>query len=432
MKKILGFFVFLLLALAAGVSFYLMADRTKPEILLVPDVSAVSARKEFTVQAKDEGSGVKSIKITVNQGQKDTVVVQKKLSPAVKGLTEKFTLESAGLREGAFELSVVVQDNSIFNFGDGNTSRIVKTMNLDTKPPVVTVLSTAHYIKAGGVGCVVYSVNKPVARSGVQVGDYFFPGYRLDSGNYACLYALPYEIDPGRFNPKLIAEDTAGNEKATLFRNTILPRKFRSDRINISEDFLTNKMPQFYDLYPGVTDPVELYVKVNGELRRKNLATLRQLGSQSAPRMLWDGAFLRLPNAKPMAGFGDHRAYFYKDRKIDEQTHLGVDLASLEHAQVPAANSGRVVFTGFFGIYGETVVIDHGLGVQTLYSHLSQIAVKEGEMVKKGDLIGFTGATGLAGGDHLHFGVVLSGVEVMPIEWWDLHWIRDNITGKFQ
>jgi len=133
-----------------------------------------------------------------------------------------------------------------------------------------------------------------------------------------------------------------------------------------------------------------------------------------------------------MAGFGDHRDYYYKDRKIDEQTHLGVDLASLEHAQVPAANTGRVVFTGFFGIYGQTVIIDHGLGVQTLYSHLSQIAVREGDLVKKGELIGFTGATGLAGGDHLHFGVVLSGIEVMPIEWWDLHWILDNITGKFQ
>jgi len=297
---------------------------------------------------------------------------------------------------------------------------------------VVAVLSTAHYIKPGGADAVVYAVNKPVAKSGVQVGDDFFPGFRLDSGNYVCIYAMPYGIDPARFSPKLTAEDTAGNEKSTLFRNTILPRKFRSDRINISEEFLNSKMPQFYDIYPDIKDPVELYIKVNGELRTKNLATLRQLGAQSAPRMLWEGAFLRLPNAKPMAGFGDHREYFYKDRKIDEQTHLGVDLASLEHAQVPAANTGRVVFTGFFGIYGQTVIIDHGLGVQTLYSHLSQIAVKEGDPVKKGDLIGFTGATGLAGGDHLHFGVVLSGVEVMPIEWWDQHWIQDNITGKFQ
>jgi len=432
MKKILGFFIVLLLLLVAGVSFYLMADRTKPEVLLVPDVSAVSAKKEFTVTAKAERSGVKSLRVTVNQGQKDIVIVQKKFSPAPKSMTEKFTLESAGLREGAFELAVVVQDNSIFNFGDGNTERITKTMNLDSKPPVVAVLSTAHYIKPGGADAVVYAVNKPVAKSGVQVGDDFFPGFRLDSGNYVCIYAMPYGIDPARFSPKLTAEDTAGNEKSTLFRNTILPRKFRSDRINISEEFLNSKMPQFYDIYPDIKDPVELYIKVNGELRTKNLATLRQLGAQSAPRMLWEGAFLRLPNAKPMAGFGDHREYFYKDRKIDEQTHLGVDLASLEHAQVPAANTGRVVFTGFFGIYGQTVIIDHGLGVQTLYSHLSQIAVKEGDPVKKGDLIGFTGATGLAGGDHLHFGVVLSGVEVMPIEWWDQHWIQDNITGKFQ
>lgn len=78
------------------------------------------------------------------------------------------------------------------------------------------------------------------------------------------------------------------------------------------------------------------------------------------------------------------------------------------------------------------MVLDHGWGLQTIYSHLSQIGVKEGDDVKKGDKIGNTGATGLAGGDHLHYGVILNGLQIQPIEWWDPHWIKDNVTSKFQ
>ena len=112
-----------------------------------------------------------------------------------------------------------------------------------------------------------------------------------------------------------------------------------------------------------------------------------------------------------------------------------------KQAQAPAngggggngsANGGKVVFTGFLGIYGETVIIDHGMGLQTLYSHLRQIDVKEGQSVKKGDILGKTGVTGLAVGDHLHFGMVLSGLEVIPIEWWDAKWLEDNVTQKLR
>ncbi|WP_239027828.1 M23 family metallopeptidase [Geomonas subterranea] len=99
---------------------------------------------------------------------------------------------------------------------------------------------------------------------------------------------------------------------------------------------------------------------------------------------------------------------------------------------MPAANRGRVVWADDLGIYGQCVIIDHGLGLQTLYGHLSRIAVKEGEEVRKGDIIGDTGDTGLAGGDHLHFGVMISGQEVNPIEWWDPTWIRNNVTGKLE
>jgi murein DD-endopeptidase MepM/ murein hydrolase activator NlpD len=240
-------------------------------------------------------------------------------------------------------------------------------------------------------------------------------------------------MDPAKFVPKLYAEDASGNERSILFRFQAKPVKFKHDTLNISDEFLQSKMPQFEAIYPDIKDPVQMYIKVNHDLRVENLKTLKAVAQKTSDKMLWDGSpFLRLPNAAPKAGFGDGRTYFYKNQKIDEETHLGVDLASLENAKVPAANTGVVVFTGFLGIYGNAIIIDHGWGLQSIYSHLSQISVKEGDEVQKGDIIANTGSTGLAGGDHLHFGIILHGIEIQPIEWWDPHWIKDNITGKFQ
>jgi murein DD-endopeptidase MepM/ murein hydrolase activator NlpD len=155
-----------------------------------------------------------------------------------------------------------------------------------------------------------------------------------------------------------------------------------------------------------------------------------QLAPKTSPSPLWEGRFVRLPNSARMAAFGDHRTYFFDGEEIDQQTHLGIDLASVKAAEVPASNSGKVIYAGEFGIYGQTVVVDHGLGIMSLYGHLRQINVNEGESVQKGQFLGRTGTTGLAGGDHLHLGMYVSGVPVNPIEWWDQHWIDVNVMDR--
>jgi murein DD-endopeptidase MepM/ murein hydrolase activator NlpD len=132
-----------------------------------------------------------------------------------------------------------------------------------------------------------------------------------------------------------------------------------------------------------------------------------------------------------MARFGDKRTYIYQGRQVDQQVHLGEDLASLERSPVPAGNRGVVVLAEPLGIYGQTVILDHGLGVFSQYSHLSQIDVKNGDQVDKGAVVGRTGATGLAGGDHLHFSMILQGEFVDPVEWWDPHWHKDQLEGQW-
>jgi len=118
----------------------------------------------------------------------------------------------------------------------------------------------------------------------------------------------------------------------------------------------------------------------------------------------------------------------YEGKVVGESVHEGVDLAANARSPIEASNKGIVVFTGALGIYGNTVIIDHGLGLFSLYAHLSSIDTTVGKTVAKGEKIGLSGMSGLAGGDHLHFSIMVGGKFVDPKEWWDPHWIKDNIT----
>ncbi|TMA41037.1 MAG: M23 family metallopeptidase, partial [Deltaproteobacteria bacterium] len=166
------------------------------------------------------------------------------------------------------------------------------------------------------------------------------------------------------------------------------------------------------------------------ELRVATEKRVRELCRESTAEPLWEGAFLRLPGSDPLSGFADRRTYMYHGQAIDHQTHLGFNLASVRGSSVPAGNTGRVVFAGPLGIYGNAVILDHGLGLFSLYGHLSEMAVAAGTTIHRGDVVGKTGDTGLAGGDHLHFSVMIHGVHVDPVEWWDAHWIHDHVESR--
>jgi murein DD-endopeptidase MepM/ murein hydrolase activator NlpD len=186
---------------------------------------------------------------------------------------------------------------------------------------------------------------------------------------------------------------------------------------------------------PGFRDRGDLlanYLAINGELREANAGKLRELAAASRPALLWEGAFLALPNGQVMSPFAERRAYRFGGERVDEQFHLGYDLASVRRASVPAANTGVVALAGYLGIYGNTVVVDHGYGLATLYGHLSEIAVEPGRQVARGETLGRTGETGLAAGDHLHFAVLLQGLPVDPVEWWDPAWVRDRVRAKLR
>ena len=226
------------------------------------------------------------------------------------------------------------------------------------------------------------------------------------------------------------ATDLADNTAKIPLSLMAINRPFKNDKMEISDNFLLSVQNKLQGLATHTQTPLDCYLYINSTVRQENVKKLSEIAQNTAGESLWDGIFTRLPRSAPRAGFADYRTFFYQGKQVGESYHLGFDLASVRNAEVPAANNGRVIFVGELGIYGNLVVIDHGLGIQTLYSHLNDTVVQVGDTVAKGQTIAHTGTTGLAFGDHLHFGVLVGGIEVTPLEWFDAKWIRDNITGR--
>lgn len=417
----------------------------KPAILIEPPLQYIGRTQTLSVTVSDPQSGVRKLWIGLVKDGKETVLFQKHLPSAgiISGgekheasFNIKIEPESLGISDGKAMLRMVATDFSWRSWLSGNTTYLEKEVIIDTKPPDLDVLSKIHNVSQGGTGLVIYRLSEPCLKSGVIVGENFFPGYPgyfKNKNVFMAFFALNYKQGPGT-NIFVRATDFAGNNAKAGFPYYIKKRGFKKVVLRISDKFLNWKMPEFnIDVAPDSETPmVDKFLKVNRELRNSNGKQLLEIVSETDKKLYWKGAFLRLPHSARKANFADHRNYQYKDHIIDQQVHLGIDLASVAHSPVPSSNSGKVVFTGHLGIYGKTVVIDHGFGVFSTYSHLSAFSVKKGQMVSKGETIGRTGSTGLAGGDHLHFGIMVHNTFVNPVEWWDATWIKNNISTKIK
>jgi murein DD-endopeptidase MepM/ murein hydrolase activator NlpD len=418
-------------------------EAEKPSVQIKLQSPAIAASTEIPVVVSDRKSGVRSIWIGVYKDGSQKVVFDKRFrSSSAQGRQHKVSVTvniepgKLGFGDGLATIQVVAKDYSWRQWWHGNTTYLEKRVTFDTRPPAVEVLSRHHYLRRGGAGLVIYRLSEPCPQSGVHVENNFFPGhagYFKDDKIYLAFFALGIEGGPDT-NIYLSASDLAGNRAEAGFSYHIRQKRFKPDTVNITKKYLKMKIPQLnMEVSQDAQVPlIEKFVIANSELRRKNFQTMAELGSLSTKDFHWKGAFLRLPKSARMSGFGDFREYKYNGRVMDRQVHLGIDLASVAHSPVPAANHGKVVFAEKLGIFGNTVVIDHGLGLLSMYSHLSRMAVEKQQSVAKGDIIGHTGMTGLAGGDHLHFAMFIYNTFVDPLEWWDAAWIENNITAKIK
>lgn len=437
MKKSFWYFVGCLILLLAGGGWWFLTtagESEKPVISAGEDVAVIGLQKVLTIAFSDQGRGLSHTEITITQDNRPRIISS--LAYPEKGIRQKtlsVTVDAAALKlqDGPATLTLTAVDHSLWK----NQNTVTLPVTIDLLPPQVFQLNPINHINPGGACIVTYRLSEPAVLTGVQAGDVFHPGCPVTlsgKSSYVAYFALPMEAVKGSPPLRILARDRAGNETVSAVPALILKRKFRSDKMGLSDNFLGQKMPEFQAANPALRGktPLETFIHVNTVMREENAAMIQDVCRQSEARQLWQGAFGRMKNAAPMALFGDRRTYIYDGKVVGESVHAGVDLASLAKVPIEAANSGVVRFAGPLGIYGSTVIIDHGQGLATLYAHLSSVNVNPGRTVNKGEVIGVSGESGLAGGDHLHFSVMINGRFVDPREWWDPHWIEDNVTKK--
>ena len=416
-----------------------------PEIEIESELPGIGRRSPIRVAVSESARGLSKVSIDLTQADRVQEIVTKSYQPrpawkfwgeATERDTIAFDVGSEtidGLRAGEATIRVSAWPAPTWA---RHPSPSVEQITLPVRltPPPIQVLSTQHYVAQGGSGVVVYQVGPTSVRDGVEIGDWWFPGFSLpgrEATRFA-LFGVPFDLgDPEPI--RLVASDDVGNTAVASFVDQYFPRDFRTDTIELGDSFLQRVVPLIIAATPEFEEQgglLDNYLWINGNLRARNAATLAELAEQSRREFLWSRSFLPMSSGQVMSSFADRRTYVYEGKEVDQQDHLGFDLASVRHAELEAANDGVVVLARYFGIYGNAVVIDHGYGLMSLYGHLSSIEVEPGENVDRGQVIGRSGQTGLAGGDHLHFTLLIQGKPVNPVEWWDSAWIRDRLAPK--
>jgi murein DD-endopeptidase MepM/ murein hydrolase activator NlpD len=281
---------------------------------------------------------------------------------------------------------------------------------------------------------VAYRVSEPPARDGVQVGDLFFSGFPRPGGGdgeRVALFAIPTDV-PEQVSVAVVAEDAAGNATRAGWPLVVKRRRLPDANVTLSRNFLETVIPRFTNRkIDSAQELSAAFDEINTRVRSESERRVRELLADPASDFISDARFEQLHNSKVTSRFGEHRTYFFEGRPVSSATHYGYDLASFSAAPITAAAAGRVVHAGELGIYGSCVIVDHGLGLATLYGHLSRLDVAAGARVEQGQRLGLSGDTGLAGGDHLHFAVLVGETYVDPLEWWDARWMKSHIYSRF-
>jgi murein DD-endopeptidase MepM/ murein hydrolase activator NlpD len=428
--------IVLLLLVAGGYLVYTRVERTPPVIATRTASAFAGASYEHEFRLSDEGMGLRSAKVTLRVGGEEWGLAEEAYpGNPIQGASLDIerpikvvvNAKELGIPDGPATLIVEASDFSWM----GNKSEVSIPLTIDTQPPRASLLTGLTYVRKGGSELAIYSVEEGVEKSGIAVGDRFFPGFvdSRDAKRRLAFYAIPADAAEGA-KPILVAQDRAGNETRIALVANVMERGFPEDTITLSDSFMQSKVAELLGSFSGT--PLEGYLKINREMRQENGEKLVEITSSSSPDRIWSGAFVQMLNAHAGAKFAERRSYVYNGEVVDQQTHMGYDFASTSHDAIPAANDGVVVFAGPLGIYGNAVIVDHGLGLFSLYGHLSEISAEKGRPVAKGESLGKSGTTGLAGGDHLHFAMILGGHFVDPLEWFDPKWIAEHIEGKLE
>ncbi len=409
---------------------YVLARSATPVVDLASPVTSLGQATPIAVHVHDP-RGVSKLSAIVEQNGTQFAAWQSAQPSSAADNTFSFTVgvkTTPQLRDGKAKLIVEAASNDLLH----KTGRLERDVTVVTQPPTISVDSDQHYLYLGMADLATFNVSGGWTEAGVRVGDQTYRAWPMPGGKsgFFSLYAFAWNMPPGTI-PLAYASNGAGNDVTSplvvQFPKKEQP-KYTVHDLQVSDAFMQKVVGEFDP--NGSGDPVARFVKINSEMRHANNKTLSDLRFKTADRFLWSQPFTRQSHSQAESSFADLRNYIYQGKKIDQQVHLGYDLAVTQHVGVEASNDGRVVYAAPLGIYGNCIVVDHGYGLQTIYGHLSHIAVHLGDMVKRGQVMGQSGMTGMAGGDHIHFAMQLDGVQIDPKEWWDSHWIQDHIAKR--
>ena len=423
--------VFIVVAVAVLSSILFLLVRSTPPVVDLPSsVTTFGQATAIAVHVRDP-RGVRRITAFVEQNRVQYRVWETAQPSPQTDSTWNFTVgvnTTPQLKDGQAKLIFAVTSGGLLR----KTAHLEREVTVVTRPPVLSVDPDQHYLYLGMADLATFNVSGTWTEAGIRVGDQTFRAWPMPGGKpgFFSLFAFAWNMPPATA-PLVYASNGAGNDVTSpivfQFPKKEQP-KYTVHDLQVSDQFLQKVVNE---LDPnGSGDPVSRFVKINSEMRRANNKVLSDLRLKTADRFLWSQPFARQSHSQAESTFADTRNYMYKGNKIDQQVHLGYDLAATQHVGVEASNDGRVVYAAPLGIYGNCIVVDHGYGLQTIYGHLSQISVHEGDMVKRGQVMGMSGQTGMAGGDHIHFAMQLDGVQIDPKEWWDGHWIKDHIAKR--
>jgi murein DD-endopeptidase MepM/ murein hydrolase activator NlpD len=454
MKYLVG--LVLLLLVAAGGA-YVVAGRMSPPAIKIekPEKFVGTATPVEVVISAPDAPAMKPLRVVFEQNGKQTTLfsldqpgkaqVKQDGTETVRITHEIGKQTVPDIQSGAARI-IVTAGRPVMRGIRTVESAATHDVQVRLERPRVAVVSTHHYVNLGGTEMVVYRATPDDVESGVVVGDVEYPGYPAagatvdgvaikDPALRVAFFALLYDQDVNT-PMRVYARDPAGNTARADFDHRTFPKPFKKSQIPLDDKFLDRVVPAILESTTDIKpdgDNLAKFLAINGELRRKNAEKIASFAKQTSREMLWRGVvFHPFTNSAVESAFADARTYMYKGKEVDRQVHLGFDLASLAGNPIVAANRGKVLFADELGIYGNCVIVDHGMGVQSLYAHLSAIEVKAGQDVEKEQILGRSGMTGLAGGDHLHFTMLLNGRAVNPVEWWDSHWIEDRLLRKLK
>ena len=443
-RSALGVVALLLVAGAAVAVGMARCEGTPPSVETASPLAIGADARAVTVEVADGGAGVRSLRATLVHAGGEAPLSEREfggsLLPYLGSHSERERVDlsidakALGLASGDAKLRLTARDLSWRDFGRGNEVIVEVPVTIDYRPPSISLAPGITYAKRAGSVALVYDVSDDTERDGVEVGDRFYPslpvsGEGVPAGRRFALFPLAQEL-LSDVKIAVVAVDQAGNRSSRTPQINIKDRVYRNETIVLSQRFLDQKVADLASA-TGVNDSDKLkaFQEINTRIRRENEERIRSIIAESTPEPLFSEAFEQMPDSQVMSTFAERRSYLLDENKVSESIHYGYDLASLAGSPIPASNKGRVIFADELGIYGNCVILDHGLGLHSLYGHLSNIDVKAGDTVEKGQTLGQSGQTGLAGGDHLHFAILLRGVYVDPVEWWDPKWVREHALG---